>query len=191
MGKKSTQLAEFVKMESTTVGKNNTPANVLHYKRLDDDSNKESKVTFLVGKVPGASEVLGAAKVGDHFVLEKEENDKGFWNASAFKPVTEWKPKPKKEYSQSGGYSKGEWKPKDETGVKVGAARKQAMTFLAATKGKSFTLDDVDTLAYEMLKRQAAQEAVVRNGESMPPNTPAYATEDQFTNDTGDDDVPF
>ncbi len=60
----------------------------------------------------------------------------------------------------------------DDTGVKVGASRNQALAFLAATQGKNFTLDDVDTVAYEIVKRQAAQEENVRNG-----TTPQKKTE--------------
>ncbi len=54
----------------------------------------------------------------------------------------------------------------DDTGVKVGASRNQAIAFLAATKGAKFTLDDVDTTALEIVKRQASQEEIVRHGVS-------------------------
>ncbi len=54
-------------------------------------------------------------------------------------------------------------KPFDDVGVKVGASRNQAIAFLSATKGTKFTLDDVDTLAYEIVIRQAKQEDNVRN----------------------------
>lgn len=187
----STQLAEFKKWEKTTVGAQNTPAVNVLYKRLDGDAPKDMTVRFLTGKLPEASQkVLKELKEGDKFVVVKEKSGE-YWNLKEFQAASEWKEKPaytpnKQWAGKSGGsYTKPAY---DDTGVKVGAARNQALAYLAATwKGQeSFTLDDVDKTAYEIVQRQAAMEANVRAGVSVAPTT-----EEHFTNDNQDEDIPF
>lgn len=72
-------------------------------------------------------------------------------------------------------------------GIKVGAARNQAIAFLSATRGKKFTLDDVDAVAYEIVGRQAEQEKHVKAG-VIPP-----AAQSQVENNvvTDGDTPPF
>jgi hypothetical protein len=79
----------------------------------------------------------------------------------------------------------------DNTGVKVGAARNQAIAYLAAVKDK-FNLNDVDEAAYEILERQAAMEKNYKDGinpfEEETKNQQEQDTQDALEND---DDVPF
>lgn len=65
--------------------------------------------------------------------------------------------------AQSAQKQKSTYTEKDNVGIKVGAARNQAIAFLAATKGTKFTLDDVDAIAYEIVERQANQENTIRS----------------------------
>lgn len=98
----------------------------------------------------GQPELVGieAAKEGNYWNLKK-----------IGKPDTSTQSQ--KGSSTNSGTSAGKY---DDTGVKVGASRNQAIAFLAATKGTNFTLDDVDQVAYDIVKRQAAQEDNVRKG---------------------------
>jgi hypothetical protein len=171
----STQLGEFQKWEKTTVGKNNLPAVNVHYRRLDGEDQKDMSVRYIVGKLDkGSQDVLRGLKAGDHFVVVKKKEGE-YWNLDSFKPVTEWKEKPKKQWNGN----QGQQKTYDDTGVKVGAARNQAIAALSSGKFvwdkisgeehghvpiESFSLDDIDAVAYEIVKRQAAMEENVRNG---------------------------
>jgi len=165
--KTSTQLAEFVSADSNvTVGKNNTPGVKVDYKRLDgDEPGKAQSVTYIKGKIPEESrQLLSKLKTGDKFVVVKvKKENEVYFNLSEFKDASTWvAPPPKKPWTGGGkSYEKKEY---DQTGVKVGAARNQAIAFLAATKGTKFTLDDVDSVAYEIVKRQQTQEDAVRVG---------------------------
>lgn len=170
MGKQSIQLAQFIKWEKTTIGPKNTPAVNVTYTRLDGDyAGKELTVRYLVGTLDEASgEVLKSLKAGTKFVVVKEEIPnkkdpaKPYWNLKEFRKADTFVEKP--AYT-SGKGNYGAKKEYDTTGVKVGAARNQAIAFLAATKGTNFTLDDVDKIAYEIIKRQQKQEDAVRGGE--------------------------
>lgn len=182
----SYQLGEFIKAEKTVVGKNNTPAINVHYKRLDGmQAGKEMSVRYLAGKLDADStDVLKALKTGDKFtVVKKKEGE--YWNLDSFKAEDAHASRPRSAPPQSsgGGYTKTE---KDQTGVKVGAARNQAIAYLAATRGVQFGLDDIDDIAYEIVKRQQVQEDHVRAGTSP---EPTKATEEHFTGQDQEDDT--
>lgn len=72
----------------------------------------------------------------------------------------------------------------DTTGVKVGAARNQAIAFLAATKGTKFSLQDVTATAYQIVKDQQEQEDNVRSGID-PTKSPSKSASDVNTDDDG------
>lgn len=195
---KSTQLAEFVKAEKTTVGKNDTPAVNVHYKRLDGEkAGTEMTVRYLVGKLDQDSlAVLKELKPGGKFVVEKEKQG-DFWNLTGFKPESEFKAKP--AYTGGGNHNKGGYNKSsggnstyDTTGVKVGAARNQAIAYLAATKGTKFTLDDVDAVAYDIVNRQQTQEENVRN-KTIPGTRDACCdfNEVEQRSQDQDDDIPW
>lgn len=83
----------------------------------------------------------------------------------------------------------------DNTGIKVGAARNQAIAFLAATK-KGFSLDDVDQVAYEILTRQAKMEKNHREGVNPFEDQAEAANEvhnngDAIDDEQFSDDIPF
>lgn len=83
-------------------------------------------------------------------------------------------------------------KPRNDdnmVGIKVGAARNQAIAFLAATKGSKFTLDDVDSVAFEIVERQAKQEEVVKNKGN--PATPEAINDELSHQNEKDDDFDF
>lgn len=169
MAKQSIQLCEFVGWEKTTVGAKNTPAVNVNYIRKDGkDAGKQNTVRYLIGTLDDNSgTILKALKKGDEFVVVKEEvpnakdPSKPYWNLKEFRAATTFVAKP--AYNPGGYGGGGAKKEYDTTGIKVGAARNQAIAFLAATKGTNFNLDDVDKVAYEIIKRQQIQEDNIRN----------------------------
>lgn len=200
-GAVSVQFAKFVSKESieTKVG----PGIKVTYLRLDGANQTEQKVQYLVGKAKG-SELVSSAKPGDEFLVIKELKGQ-YWNFKEFQPTTNWtKPKPwhatagnaTSEFTKSTNTSS-QTRNFDDTGIKVGAARNQALAFLGATKGKNFTLDDVDTIAYQIVKRQAEQENNVRNN-TIPGATTTTQREQlveesyhRAAQQADDDEVPF
>lgn len=172
MGKQSTQLAQFVKWEKTTIGPKNTPAVNVTYTRLDGDyAGKELTVRYLVGTLDEASgEVLKSLKAGTKFVVVKEEMPnksdpkKPYWNLKEFRKADTFVEKP--AYT-SGKGNYGAKKEYDTTGVKVGAARNNAVAILSATgalSGLSIqkALDLVDEVSFQIVSRQEAQEIRVK-----------------------------
>ena len=204
-GATSIQYAKFLSKES--VETKGGPGVKVTYLRLDGATQQEQKIQYLVGKAKG-SELISSAKPGDEFLVVKELKGQ-YWNLKEFKPTSEWtKPTPwhaaHTTTTTKGGVSpttntSSQTRNFDDTGVKVGAARNQAIAFLAATKGKSFTLDDVDRIAYEIVGRQATQETNVRN-KTIPGSTTAAQHEELLEEsfhraaqhaDDDEDEVPF
>lgn len=178
MSKQSIQLARFNGWESVTVGAKKLPAVKLKYTRLDGDTPQDMELQYLLGSLPKESgEVLQATKVGDEFVLVKEEgkpytNAKGItvtpWNLKEIRNAATFVAKEKKAFTP---YNKAEKKEYDTTGIKVGAARNQAIALLVGldktlfsnTVDRNIVLNIVDEWAYEIIKRQQVQEDNVRN----------------------------
>lgn len=156
---------------------------VLHYEVLDGPKKGEVwKIGALGVKLDDPTRNnLKAASPGDivDITMEKDGN---YWNLTKVEDVGNTASAP-----STGGYTKPATtsysKPAyDDTGVKVGAARNQAIAYLSATKGTKFTLDDVDATAYEIVERQGAQEATVRAGNN-PAKPEALAEQAQQTYD--------
>jgi len=200
--KRSTQLAEYLYAEEITIGAKKTPGIAIHYKWLNsDDPEKKRTINYFKGGLnpetnPNAGdslEVLSKLKKnnGDRFVVVKEEKpnpqnpSQPYWNLREFKDVSTWEDKPVSTFKKWG-TSGGVGKTYDDTGVKVGAARNQAIAFLAATKGTSFTLDDVDKTAELIITRQAAQETKLRAAKA---DTAALAATDNNDKHQRDDET--
>lgn len=156
------------KVESVKAGK--VDRIVLHYEVIDGPKKGEVwKIGALAIKLEDATRAkLNSAQPGDvvDITMEKDGN---YWNLT----------KVEDSDASSGASTQKATsidKKWDDTGVKVGAARNQAIAYLSATKGKAFTLDDVDATAYEIIERQAAQESTVRAGNS-PAKQPAIDTQ--------------
>lgn len=173
------------KVESVKAGK--TDRIVLHYEVLDGPKKGEVwKIGALKVKLDESSRNSLKGAEGDlrDITIEKDGN---YWNLMKVESVGS---APAQAPRSSGGSSnttyKAASKPFDDVGIKVGAARNQAIAYLSATKGKSFTLDDVDATAYEIVERQSAQEATVRAG-----NNPAKpeALAEQATQQYDDSEV--
>jgi hypothetical protein len=158
---------------------------VLHYEVMDGPKKGEVwKIGALGVKLDNDTRAkLKAAQPGDIIDITMEK-DGNYWNLTKVEDAGASTPA---QASNGGGYHKpatSAGKTYDDTGVKVGAARNQAIAYLAATRGKAFTLDDVDATAYEIVERQSAQEATVRAG-----NNPAKpeALVEQATQQSYDD----
>jgi hypothetical protein len=190
----SWQLAKFNKWEQTVRGAKATPAITVTYTRIDGDVPKEQTVTYLKGSLnDGSKEIISKLAKGDVFVVVKETKanpqnpSSPFWNLKEFLSENKWEERPVKTYNKFGGN-----KTYDDTGVKVGAARNQAIAFLAATKGTNFTLDDVDLIAYQIIDRQAAQEATIRAKKDEVNNAVNEQQNQQAAQASEDnDEVPF
>jgi len=173
-GTKSTKLGVFVKFEDTTIGKYGTPARIVHY----TDNGEARKAQYFKGKLDEASvNVLKALKVGDKFTVTKVKAGQ-YWNLESFGDAANYTPKP--AYNGGGGFRKPfEKKEFDNTGIKVGAARNQALQamLVQADKYKSMTqeklLDALDDIAIEIYRRQAAMEALLK-GEPVAEVAKAY-----------------
>lgn len=122
-------------------------------------------------------ELLLKSKPGDNVVIDRKSNEgkdrdgnpKTFWALSSVLPPSSLNKQPTASDNHTSSHSKSHTttttsnhKAYDDTGIKVGASRNQAIAFLAATRGNKFTLDDVDKVAMEIVHRQAAQEELVR-----------------------------
>ncbi len=161
-GTQSKQKAEYIRHEFDTKKTKNDYI-IVHYKRLDGNNpGEETKGGAFVASLSESSKDL--IKAGGTFVVVKTKAGK-FWNLTEVVDVSTYVEKPKSTYTGTKSYSSSTY---DTTGVKVGAARNQAIAFLAATKGTKFTLDDVDAIAYEIVTRQAKQEDTVRAGVTIP-----------------------
>lgn len=165
MTKQSVQKARLVgELEGylTKTGLHGTKLKYVHMK--DDGTEKETTVQMLNKYLNSDSTaVLEKLKIGSEFVVVKEEQGE-YWNFKELRDISTYVAKPAWEGGQKSGYTRqsGGKSNYDDTGVKVGASRNQAIAYLAATKGTKFTLDDVDTVAMEIVKRQAAMETAVR-----------------------------
>lgn len=179
-----------------------TDANVvtLHYDRDDGDKKGANTGKYLKGTLGENSiNILKNIKKGDKFVVVKEakttKDGKQFWNVVELRSADTFVAKEKKEWKNKGNYKKKEY---DQTGVKVGAARNQAIAYLTAIQGDNFDLDDVDRVAYEIVERQAAMEDNVRkninpnNSNDMDNNPNVDTALMQQDDDYSDlDDIPF
>lgn len=168
---------------------------VLHYEVLDGPKKGEVwRIGALGVKLDESSRnKLKAAQPGDvvDITIEKDGN---YWNLTKVESTGSASAQaPQSPAGSSNTTYKAASKPYDDTGVKVGAARNQAIAYLSATKGKAFTLDDVDATAYEIVERQSAQEATVRAGNN--PAKPEALTDQantQLYDDSGvTDEFPF
>lgn len=171
---------EYVKLETAKAGK--TVRLVLHYKVLSGPKQGEIwKIGALAPQLDQSSkDKLKASKAGDiiSIIIEKEGN---FWNLkSVGEPAT-----------SSEANAKSSAAPKfDNIGIKVGAARNQALAFLSAVKGKSFSLDDVDEVAAEIFHRQAAQEKALSTNKAAQPKVEEVGEDDVVVDDS-DDEIEF
>jgi hypothetical protein len=152
------------KVESLKSGK--VDRVVLHYEVLDGPKKGEVwKIGALKVKLDEASRNLLTGSEGDlrDITIEKDGN---YWNLTKVEATGSMSTQSSGEYNKSTTNSTktASSKPFDDVGIKVGAARNQAIAYLSATKGTKFTLDDVDATAYEIVERQSAQEATVRAG---------------------------
>lgn len=193
----STQLATYQGYEKTTVGKNNTPAIIVKYTRLDggeDQRGKDLTVRYLVGKLPQDSkDVLSNLKKGDKFVVVKKKEGQ-FWNLDSFKPESAYKPK-ETIYGSSNNTTHNNnsgIRNNNNTGIKVGAVLHDAV----ALAGAGATVAKVATLARELLTLSYKLEEEVEIGAFDPTkaynNIPETDTEENYTNDVSDyDEVPF
>lgn len=169
------------KVETVKAGK--VDRIVLHYEVLDGQKKGEVwKIGALAIKLDESTRgKLKTVKPGDivDITMEKDGN---YWN------LTKVEDGDTSSVASAGSPVKSATRAYDDTGVKVGAARNQAIAYLSATKGKAFTLDDVDATAYEIIERQAAQELTVRagNNPAKPEAVNAKANE-QHSNETEDD----
>jgi hypothetical protein len=116
-------------------------------------------------------DILATAKPGDQVAIELAKNEKGFYNLTKVATA-------QNTNKATAGNTKNS--TFDNVGIKVGAARNQAIAFLSATKGKAFTLDDVDRVAYEIVIRQAAQEEAISSGNN-PAEEPQKALNEETT----------
>lgn len=190
--KTSVQLAEYIDSKDVDIGPQNIPGREINYKRLDgDEPGKAMAAKYIKGNIPEESrQLLSKLKAGDKFVVVKQLDGK-WWNLKEFRDGSTWVDKPvKKPWTGGGGGKSFEKKDYDQTGVKVGAARNQAIAFLAATKGNNFTLDDVDSTAYDIVKRQQAQEDNVRSGGPTRVLQEVQLSNEQHNRDL-DDDIDF
>jgi hypothetical protein len=183
-GAQSKQKAEYVSHTLSKRGKSDYIE--LTYKRLDGPNpGAESKTGNFVTALDEASRELIKAK--GEFVVVKTKDGK-FWPLTGVLSMDKYVAKPVSTF-QKGTYSGGSKSSSgsyDTTGVKVGAARNQAIAFLSATKGPKFTLDDVDIVAYDIVTRQAKQEENVRAGISSPQTKPEEIVEQEDTLDNID-----
>ncbi len=161
-------IVEVVKVEKNKRGKGDYLE--LVYKHLKGNyAGQEWKIgNFTTALSEPVRALLLSSKAGDQVELETKKEG-GFWNLASVTKAKEILPTLVNPNVRLGGNPNivvaTVTKPTyDQTGVKVGASRNQAIAFLAATKGTKFTLDDVDKVAYEIVDRQARQEDNVRLG---------------------------
>ena len=157
----------------------------LVHTELDGSTFKQgqnNKVGTLASKLDADSTAtLRAAKAGDTLSIEitKEGN---FWNLTKAAAGNSRAPTGQSNAPQQ------KKEPFDTVGVKVGAARNQAIAYLSATKGTKFTLEDVDVVAYEIVVRQQAQEDAIRSNENPfsavkePASVGSFDDTDEFFN---------
>ena len=190
-------LGEYEGASDVKLGKKGTPGKEIKYTGLDGNNKGKAglKAVYLIGTIDEASrKFLATLKPGGKFVVVKTKKPgEEYYNVSGFESAEGYTPKEAWTGNKAGGgggkYNPAAKKEYDTTGVKVGAARNQAIAFLSATKGAKFTLDDVDVTAYEIVKRQQVQEDVVRSGASAPGAATESNTQD--LEDGDDDDIDF
>lgn len=207
--KKSQQLGQYTKRESITLGAKATPATKIIYTRLDGDyAGKETNVTYFTGTLDEAStNVLKSLKEGDKFVINKisapnaKDPTRPFWNLESFSPADTFVEKPA-YVPRAGGFTAASKKEYDQTGVKVGAARNQAIALLTGIdflpKGTTIknaiqtVLDIVDQWAYEIVKRQSAMEDNIRAGIDITPKLEqALESQQQNRDEYEEEELPF
>jgi hypothetical protein len=196
----SIQKARLIKRENTQ-SKNGHPSTKITYMWLKDDGTQEQRDVTWVNEYlpPDSQKIYENTKEGGEFVVVKEDKGKGYW-FKELRDISTYKPKP--AYSPTGKYQGSSRKSGgyDDTGVKVGAARNQAIALLGI-KGfadklapeSTFNLNHVDDLAYEIIKRQAAMEERVRNeGKQSESELKTEShQQNQYPEDNDDSDVPF
>ncbi len=161
---------------------------VLHYEVLDGPKKGEVwKIGALAVKLDDASRAkLKSVQPGDVIDVDIEK-DGNYWNLTKVDDAGSSTSTSNNSSSTGTSYKKATGNDDHLVGIKVGAARNQAIAYLSATKGKAFTLDDVDATAYEIVERQAAQEATVRAGNS--PAKPEALNDEANTQSYEDDGV--
>jgi hypothetical protein len=158
---------------------------VFTYDRLDEPKKGMTAGILADGMPEVLKESLKRIQIGDEVVIVKTEgapdkNGKQWWNLSAIEDKATFVAKEKKPFvGRSFGNQKSTY---DDTGVKVGASRNQAIAFLAATQGTKFTLDDVDAVAMEIIDRQAKQEEEVRSSKLTLPKDVATKLKEDVKN---------
>ena len=145
-------------IDITPAGK--TKRIVLNYKNSKGEARKIGALEVKLDET--SRSVLSKSHPGDTVVIDMAKEGE-YWNLTKVTDVTSFVSSSPNNSSVSTSYAK-KSNTYDDTGVKVGASRNQAIAYLAATMGCNFTLDDVDRVAYEIVNRQAAQEANVRAG---------------------------
>lgn len=173
------------KVESVKAGK--TDRIVLHYEVLDGPKKGEVwKIGALKVKLDESSRNSLKGAEGDlrDITIEKDGN---YWNLMKVEGAGSAPTQTQSTTTNLKHNAETIRKAFDDTGIKVGAARNQAIAYLSATKGKAFTLDDVDATAYEIVERQAAQEETVRSGNN--PAKPEALAEQAQQQAYSDDEV--
>lgn len=186
------EVFQFQGAEYSKVGKNNALDRVVvSYTLLKGPKKGETwKTGTLVKNLDEDSRTtLKALKPGDYVSLLIEKNEQGYKNINAVSPATEADAASQPTVAKSATTGS----TFDNVGVKVGAARNQAIAFLSATQG-DYTLDNVDEVAYEILQRQAKMEENHRKG--INPFEEELANAETTNNgpafdDVDDPDVPF
>jgi len=176
-------------VESLKAGK--TDRIVLHYEVLEGPKKGEVwKIGALAVKLDNETRAkLKTAKAGDivDITIEKDGN---YYNLTKVEDASSASVNQQPNKNSS---TKSTSNDDHLIGIKVGVARNQAIAYLAATKGSKFTLDDVDATAYEIVERQAAQEATVRAGNSpaKPEALSAQASEQRIDDSDSVDEFGF
>lgn len=157
--KLSKSLAEFVSKANVRLGEKGTPGVTLKYIKLEEGKpDKEMSANYIIGQFDTASsEILKSLNKGDKFVVVRalKVTPRGeFWNLHALEDASTFVAKP----AYTPGKSNSSYSGGDNWGLKVGAARKQAVVVLGAlgvnTKNINTYLEQLDTLTYELVKRQ-------------------------------------
>ncbi len=179
-------IVEVVKVEKNKRGKGDYLE--LIYKHLKGNfAGQEWKIgNFVTALSEPVRALLLSSQPGDQVELETKKEG-GFWNLASVSKAKEIMAVPA-NVPAGATLTKPTY---DQTGVKVGASRNQAIAFLAATKGTKFTLDDVDKVAYEIVDRQAKQEDNVRLGVNPNSEPDSLVKSREEVLDDSDDDLEY
>lgn len=162
-------LGKFLEKKETLVGDKKVPAIQIHYERLDGkDKGKKQYVQYFAGTLDktAVSILQTAAKENGKLVIVKHKKPESeYYEFTTFEDAVTWVERP--VYTKQWNAGGGRQTQKDSVGVKVGAARNQAIALLSTMNVKAKTedewLDLVDKLANKIIPRQQAQEDTLRN----------------------------